>query len=131
MIPRMLARAACLFGLALLPALAGCSADSVSSPEPTIERAGSFVAVTDDDGVIFLVRTLRIVRIDSAESLYDAILYQGQPSSYEEAKAWAMDREWPVADKHASYSFRVILSLDPEVVWFRTLTRNELVVLLD
>jgi hypothetical protein len=127
----MLARPAGLFGLALHLALAGCSADAVSPPEPVIERPGAFVAVTDDDGVIFLVRTLRIVRIDSAESLYEAILYQGAPSSYDEAQAWAKDREWPVADEHVSYSFRVILSHDPEVVWFRTLTRDELALVLD
>lgn len=126
----MLARTACLFVFALLPALASCSADSVSEPEPALERPGSFVAATDAEGIIILMRTLRIVPIDSAESLYEAILYEGRPSSYDEATTWAKDENWPVADHHGSFSLRLLLSSDPEVVWFRTLTDDELAALL-
>jgi hypothetical protein len=126
----MLARAACLFVVALLPGLLGCSADSVSEPEPPLERPGSFVVVTDAEGIIVLMRTLRVVPIDSAESLYEAILYEGQPSSYHEATTWAKDRDWPVADHHGSFSLRMVLSSNPEVVWFRTLTDDELAALL-
>jgi hypothetical protein len=126
----MLARAACLFVFALLPGLLGCSADSVSEPEPAIERPGSFVVATDAEGIIVLVRTLRVVPIDSAESLYEAILYEGRPSSYDEATTWAKDRQWPVADPHAIFSLRMLLSSDPEVVWFRTLTEEERAALL-
>ena len=126
----MLRRAARPFVVALVPALASCSADSVSEPEPALERPGSFVAATDAEGIIVLVRTLRVVPIDSAESLYEAILYEGRPSSYDEATTWAKDRQWPVADPHGIFSLRMVLSSDPEVVWFRTLTEEELAALL-
>jgi len=127
----MLARAACLVAFALLPALAGCSADSVSEPVPAVERPGSFVAATDAEGIIVLMRTLRVVPIDSAESLYEAMLYEGRPSSYAEAKEWAKDHSLPVADPHGIFSLRMILSSDPEVVWFRTLTESERAAVLD
>lgn len=126
----MLLRAARPFVVALVPALASCSADSVSEPEPALERPGSFVAATDAEGIIVLMRTLRVVPIDSAESLYEAMLYEGLPSSYEEAATWAKDRQWPVADPHGIFSLRMVLSSDPEVVWFRTLTEEELAALL-
>jgi len=125
----MLARSVTLFVLAL-SALAGCSADSVPEPVPEIERGGSFVAVTSIEGAIILLRTLRIVRIDGPESIYEAIVYEGQPSSYAEAKAWAKDRDWPVYDAHGIFSLQSVLSIDPEVVWFRTLTENERAALL-
>jgi hypothetical protein len=127
----MHARPACLVVCALLSVLAGCSADSVSEPEPIIERAGSFVAVTEAEGTIVLLRTLRVVPIDSAESLYEAILYEGRPSSYDEAEAWAKDRDLPVSDPHGIFSLRNVLSGNPEVVWFRTLTEDERAALLD
>src|SRR5262245_12828105 len=113
-----------LFALAL--ALPGCSADAVVPPEPVVERPGSFVALTDSEGVIFLVRTLRVVPLTSNESIYEAILYSGQPSSYDEAKTWAKDPAWPVARPYSAYPLQTILTLHPEVVWFRTLTRYEL-----
>jgi hypothetical protein len=111
-----------LFALAL--ALPGCSADSVVPPEPTVERPGSFVALTDSDGVIFLVRTLRVIPLD-VQPIYEAILYSGEPSSYDEAREWAKDPDWPVARPYSAYPFDTILTLQPEVVWFRTLTQNE------
>lgn len=127
----VLFRPARLAVFALLPALAGCSADSVEPSEPGVGTPGSFVAATDAEGIIILLRTLRVVRIDSAESLYEAILYSGQPSSYDEAEAWAKDRDWPVNDPHGIFSFRDVLSSHPEVVWFRTLTEDEYAALLD
>jgi hypothetical protein len=118
--------------IALSLALGGCSADRLTPPEPGIKHPGAFVAVTDDDGVIVLLRTLRVVTLDSEESIYDAIRYEGIPSSYDEAETWARDRQWPVADDHVSLPFSLILSHDPEVVWFRTLTEEErLAALLD
>jgi hypothetical protein len=125
----VLARSATLVVFAL-SVLAGCSADSVSEPEPALERGGSFVAVTSTEGAIILLRTLRIVRLDGPESIYEAIVYEGQPSSYAEAKAWAQDRDWPVYDSHGIFSLQDVLSSDPEVVWFRTLTASEYAALL-
>lgn len=112
--------------LVSLVALSGCSADAVDPPEPAIETPGTFVAATDSDGVIFLLRTLRIVPLDSRESIYEAILYSGEPSSYDEAKEWAKDPEYPVARPYSAYPYQTILTLQPEAVWFRTLTRDEL-----
>ena len=111
--------------LASLLSISACSADSVTPPEPTLETEGAFVVATDDVGVTFLLRTLRVLPIDSTESLLDAILYRGEPSSPEEARAWAKDRALPVADPHASFSLLVLQSLEPEVVWFRSLTQDE------
>jgi hypothetical protein len=124
----MIGRVALL--LAVLLALPRCSADSVTPSEPTVELPGSFVAATDTDGRIFLVRTLRVVPLGDEVSLFEAIEYQGSPSSYEEAKAWAKDPAWPVLRPHAIFSHSTILSLDPEVVWFRSLTDSELDALL-
>jgi hypothetical protein len=119
----MIGRVALL--LSVLLALPRCSADSVTPREPTVEQPGSFVAATDTDGIIFLVRTLRLVPLGDQETLYEAIVYQGSPSSYDEAEAWAKDPAWPVARPHAIFSLGAILSFDPEVVWFRSLTESE------
>lgn len=112
--------------LAALAFGSACSADSLTPPEPELEDPGSFVAATDDEGIIFLTRTLRVVPIDNAETLYEAIIYRGVPASYDEAKSWAKDPSRPIAESHAIFSLRVFLTLDPEVVWFRTLTDDEL-----
>ena len=123
----MLARSARLaLLLASLLAFSSCSADSVTPPEPEVVRPGSFVAVTEGNGSLILLRTLRVVPIDSRESLYEAIHYQGSPESHEEAAKWAKDPTWPVADWHAIFSLNSILSVGAEVVWFRTLTESEL-----
>ncbi|HEX6277830.1 MAG TPA: hypothetical protein VFZ53_32530 [Polyangiaceae bacterium] len=123
----MLARSARLAPLlASLLAFSSCSADSVTPPEPVVERPGSFVAVTEGDGSLVLLRTLRVVPIDSRESLFEAIHYQGSPESHEEAEKWAKDPAWPIADRHAVFSLNAILSVRAEVVWFRTLTESEL-----
>jgi hypothetical protein len=111
-------------------ALAGCSADSVAPPEPVIETPGTFVAATDSDGVMILLRTLRIIPLPNRQSIYDAIVYSGEPSSYEEAKTWAMDPDWPVGSPHSSYAYEgQILTWQPEAVWYRSLTREELAAL--
>lgn len=127
----MLRRAArhVLLSIALATLLTGCSADSVDPPEPTIEIPGTFVAATDSGGVIVLLRTLRIVPLDNREAIYDAIVYGGEPSSYEQAKTWAKDPDWPVSSPHSSYSFQQILSSAPEAVWYRSLTHDELAAL--
>ena len=119
----MIGRAALV--VSVLLALPSCSADSVTPPEPTLEQPGSFVAATDTDGIIFLVRTLRVVSLGDEVSLFEAIEYQGSPSSYEEAKTWAQDPAWPVLRPHAVFSHGAILSSNPEVVWFRSLTESE------
>ncbi len=129
----MLRRAARLLLRPFLPialtAVAGCSADEIDPPEPAIESPGTFVAATDSTGVIVLFRTLRIVPLSTRESIYDAIVYGGEPSSYEQAKSWAKDPDWPVASPHSSYSYQQILSSQPEAVWFRSLTSVELAAL--
>ena len=103
-----------------------CSADSLTPPEPELEQPGSFVVATDDEGLIFLTRTLRVVPIDNAETLLESFIYRGVPSSYDEAKSWAKDPSLPIAEDHAIFSLRIFLTLEPEVVWFRTLTEDEL-----
>jgi hypothetical protein len=114
----------------LLPLLlASCSADAVNPPEPTVELPGSFVAITEEDGRILLIRTLRVIPIDSHESLLEAIQYSGAPTSLDEARALARDRSAPVFDPHAIFSLQSILSFSPEVVWFRTLSDYELAAL--
>jgi hypothetical protein len=114
------------FGLAL----AGCSADSVDPPEPAIETPGTFVAATDSDGVSILLRTLRIIPLPNRQSIYDCIVYAGEPSSYEEAKTWAKDPDWPVGSPHSSYAYEAqILAWQPEAVWYRSLTQEELAAL--
>jgi hypothetical protein len=121
--------AGCSRFCAVLAALAfgtACSADSLTPPEPALERPGSFVAATDDDGVIFLTRTLRVVALDGEETALEASIYGGAPSSYDEARAWAKEPSLPIASPHAIFSLSVFLTLEPEVVWFRTLTENEL-----
>jgi hypothetical protein len=105
--------------------ISACSADSVTPPEPTLETPGAFVLATDNSGLTILFRTLQVVPIDSTESLLGAILYAAAPSSPEQARAMAKDRALPVADPHASFSLRGVISLEPEVVWFRTLTQEE------
>jgi len=110
--------------------LAGCSADAVTPPEPTIQTQGAFVSATDSDGVNFLMRTLRFVPFGDGDALLDIILYSGEPSSDEEAKEWAKDPDWPVANPSAGISLLVLQSLGPEVVWFRTVSQSELDELL-
>jgi hypothetical protein len=105
--------------------ISACSADSVTPAEPTLETPGAFAVATDDSGLTILFRTLRVVPIDGMESLLEAILYAAAPTSPEQARALAKDRTLPVADPHAIFSLRDVMSLEPEVVWFRTLTEDE------
>jgi hypothetical protein len=123
MLARCLRFATLFAGLLAFPS---CSADSVTPPDPAVVRPGAFVATTDGQGELFLIRTLRVVPIDSRESLLEAIHYQGTPASYDEATKWAKDPSWPIADRHATFSLNSILSVRAEVVWFRTLTESEL-----
>jgi len=108
---------------------ASCSADAVTPPEPAVELPGSFVAVTENDGRILLIRTLRVVPLDSRESLLEAIQYSGAPATVEEARALARDPAAPVFDPHAIFSLQAILAFSPEAVWFRTLSDYELAAL--
>ena len=125
MFPLMSGRSRVAIAVVAALVISACSADSMTPPEPTLETPGAFVLATDDSGLTILFRTLQVVPIDSTESLLDAILYAAAPSSPEQARALAKDRALPVAEPHAIYSLRGIISLEPEVVWFRTLTRDE------
>jgi hypothetical protein len=72
------------------------------------DTPGAFAVATDDSGVTILFSTLQVVSIDSTESLLEAILYAAEPTSPEQARAFAKDRirRWLAGHHRASWGSR-------------------------
>jgi hypothetical protein len=119
-------RALSAFAASLLAVFsAGCSADSVTPPEPGVETPGAFVAVQTASAGIQLFRTVGRGALDDGDFLMVMILYAPRPASFAEARELARQPALP-EEVHQFFVEQSRLASRPhEVVWFRTLTPEE------
>jgi len=113
--------------VALLAACLGaCSADEAPVPEPRLETPGAFVAVETDAGGYVLHRTLTVLLLENGEELVFSTVYRPEARDFAEAQAFAKDPDLPkAADLNAALRSE-LTARTWKVVWFRTLTREEL-----
>lgn len=104
--------------------LAGCSADSVAEPEPTLDTKGAFVAVVGDSGELELYRTLAILGDGDDNDAFFVVPYLESPASFAAAREMAQDPSLP----HRAVTVigrRYVTSREWQVVWFRSVSYEE------
>ncbi len=110
--------------LGALGALSGCSADSVSAPEPSLDSKGAFVAIATSQGDYELLRTLSVLGSGGDDDVFFVAPYAVHPQSFAEARELAQDPE--LQPKQAiAVGRRYITSRDWRVVWFRSVSFEE------
>ena len=114
---------------ALLASLPGCSADAASEPEPTLETPGAFVAIGLDESGYQVWRTLTSIRLENRQDVIFFTAYAPVAQDYAEAKVLAQDPELEVNQSLVISSREYVDELPWKVVWFRTLTDEELSVI--
>jgi hypothetical protein len=102
--------------------LAACSSESLSDIEPEIQHAGAFVAVGDTD--LELYRTLKALRIEGDIIMF-MTLYNVVPESFDHARAIAQQPLIPIRQELVTVSKALLTRHRNQVVWFRTLTKEE------
>lgn len=118
------ALSAALLCLSGLGAVAGCSADAVLEPEPTLDTKGAFVAVVADSGELELYRTLAILGEGNDNDAFFVVPYLESPASFAAARELAKDPNLPHRAVTA-IGRRYITSREFEVVWFRSVSYEE------
>jgi hypothetical protein len=109
--------------LALLIALApACSSEDLAVPAPEVRHAGAFFAV--GAGELQLFRTLKALRIEGDAILFTT-LYDVTPADFDEARTIAKQALIPIRQELVTVSEVLLLRQNPQVVWFRTLTKAE------
>ena len=117
--------------LALLATgLGACSADAAEEPEPTIDTPGAFVAVQSEEGPYLLHRTLSVLLLETGEELLFATVYAAQARDFAEARELAQEPDLPKLRELEGVLKSELTSRSWKVVWFRTLTDEELDVIL-
>ncbi|HZF56180.1 MAG TPA: hypothetical protein VE093_46515 [Polyangiaceae bacterium] len=109
---------------ALLPA---CSSDAAPEPEPELETPGAFTAVDEAEasgGPLTLYRTLDTL-ILANDTIVFVTVYDVEPSSWEEAREMARERDVPIRLEIQFISRSSLIAHPFRVVWFRTLTDEE------
>jgi hypothetical protein len=114
----------CSFVFFGLFVLAGCSADKVPEPEPTLETKGAFIAVATDDGGYDLYRSLAVIGVGHDDDAFFVVPYLVEPTSFDEAREMAKDPALP-AKPVIAISRNAITSHDWRVVWFRSVSSEE------
>jgi hypothetical protein len=118
-------RCACAVLLLGALALPACSSDAVPEPEPTLETPGAFVALREDDGSFTLNRTLdRFLYADDTFLFFT--VYDVEPTSFDDAREIAKRPYLPVRTPVLTASGNLFSKSDHRVVWFRSLTPEEL-----
>ena len=125
----MRSRSAYALVLPLLASLAGCSADAAPEPEPTLETPGAFVAVAIDDQGYRIWRTLSSIRLENRQEVLFFTAYAPIAEDFAEARALAQDPELEINQSLLVSSREYIVGQPWKVVWFRTLTDEELSVI--
>jgi hypothetical protein len=111
--------------LALLFA-AGCSADSAPIPAIDARMPGAFVAFENQRGRYDLMRTVGGAELNDGDRLMTFILYEVDPATVDEARDLAQEPALPErTHQYFDWQSRV-LTRPHEVVWFRTLTADEI-----
>jgi hypothetical protein len=109
--------------IAWLGACAGCSADAVSEPVPTLQTVGAYVAVGPVNGTYVLFRILLVLSLENQTVLF-VFRYAPLPKSIAEARALARDGNLQ-ASTVETQTRDALEAAGAEVVWFRTLTEEE------
>jgi hypothetical protein len=109
--------------------LPGCSADAAEEPEPTLETPGAFIALGIDDSGYQIWRTLTAIRLENRQEVLFFTAYAPVAEDFGQAKAFAQDPELEVRQSLVVSSREYIAELPWKVVWFRTLTDEELSVI--
>ena len=113
-----------LVALGCWSALAGCSADSLAEPEPTLDTKGAFFVVVADSGELELYRTLAILGEGNDSDAFFVVPYIESPESFAAARELAKDPQLP----HRVVTVigrRYITSREWRVVWFRVVGDEE------
>lgn len=108
-------------------ALWGCASDSAPEPEPDLETRGAFVGIQgySDKEPITLVRTLDRLRLENYTLMFFTI-YDVHPATFSEARELAKSHQIKLREEVWIENKAVVLSMPHEIVWFRTLTDEEL-----
>jgi len=115
--------------LGLLVIALGCSADAAPEPEPTVETPGAFVAVQTDSGAFVLHRILNVLRLENGEELVFSTIYAPESPDFEAARELAREPRLPISHELSAVLLSALTERPWRVVWFRTLTDEELDVL--
>ena len=103
-----------------LSMLAGCSADAVEAPEPSVETPGAIVAMDTEGQGILLMQTQGVTGIGQGDPILFVDLYQVTPGSFAEARELARDPNLKVRTKDYFITVLTVVSSPHEVVWFRS-----------
>lgn len=122
--PRASAVTQFLFFVTWLGTLAGCSADAVPEPEPTLDTKGAFFAVVADAGELELYRTLAVLGEGNDNDAFFVVPYVPSPASFDDARELAKDPGLPHRPVVA-IGRRYITSREWRVVWFRSVSYEE------
>lgn len=117
--------AACLAGLCI--ALYGCASDSAPEPEPELETRGSFVAIQgfSTKEPITLVRTLDRLLLENYTLMFFTI-YDVHPQTFSEARELAKGHDIKIREEIRIENKAILMILPYEVVWYRTLSDEEM-----
>jgi hypothetical protein len=105
--------------------VSACSADSAPVPEVDARTPGAFVAFENQSGTFDLLRTVGGAALDDGDRLMTFIFYDVDPATVAEARELARQAALPER-VHQFFDWQSrVLSRPHEVVWFRTLTSDE------
>jgi hypothetical protein len=113
---------------ALVTSLPACSADAADEPEPTLETPGAFVAVGIDESGYRIWRTLTAIRLENRQEVLFFTAYAPVAEDFAEARELARDPDLEVGQSLVVSSREYVTEQPWKVVWFRTLTDEELSV---
>jgi hypothetical protein len=114
---------ALLFSLGFVVA---CSADSAPIPAIDARVPGAFVAFENQRGRYDLMRTVGGAALEDGDRLMSFILYDVDPATVNDARALAQEPVLPERN-HQYFDWQSrVLTRPHEVVWFRTLTADEI-----
>jgi hypothetical protein len=106
--------------------VAACSADSAPIPALDARMPGAFVAFENQSGRYDLMRTVGGAPLNDGDRLMTFILYDEDPATVDEARDLAQEPVLPERiHQYFDWQSRV-LTRPHEVVWFRTLTADEI-----
>jgi len=105
--------------------LFGCSADAVDEREPTLETIGVFVARSASEGGYTLHRVLYALRLQTDDTSLFISTYAVRPRTLEEAREASRSEALAVQMPVEVVSLRQFAAVPHEIVWFRSLNREE------
>jgi len=114
---------------ALGVALAGCSSDALDPSAPTFADPGTFVAVEESPGQLTLYRCIDTFTVEGDVTLFIRS-YDVAPRTVDEARELARHGELPVREPTIAVALTRFPGAPFWIVWFRTLTEDEIALSL-